>query len=661
MRYLALIPLILTGLTITGCLERGDSDPSAAPPVDSTVTPNSFLTFVNQSLDVDSEAYANAYYAAVDPLDERTTLADWKTRVEFSQGNIVHATFRDTKDLGYGRDMYAKTSWNNCDTCVAVYVDNYIVEIEAGDATSYGPLNLDAAIEQDREFLFGTNVIEFSHEDDNPSKPKILKFFTYAPEDNSGVQWRLTAADLDGRGVKHMPMMCVVCHGGTLYPLTRKSVNDGGALTFDPISLKSPKMNMLEQHTLQFSSTPGYTETDQEPAIAVINRMVYESYRESGTRADTNNSTTADDTDDDQANWRSDFAEELVEGAYGDTNLGDDVLEQNTTYQADFVPAGWAQTGSRPGGVEVLYKQVIEPHCIGCHSSRGTMVAKNNNDANGVNFSSYEEFIAYNDLIIDYVYRRGSMPRSLINFSQFWDDPDGAPTLLATYLAGFDVFDGNGNVVMPGKAVAKPGADRTVKSTPVELKATASLFSATYSWRIVSPTDNSASLDDLTSSAPQLNAGDGDVVLELTTSNANGNSEPAQVTITVDSTTTIPENPTFVSDISAILQTNCAASCHSSSLVTPPNTLAGIPIYYDQASYTDGNPKNLYQNVLNRVDLVDPENSLLLRKPTNAPDTPHGGDLVLDRTDPNQDNLYITILNWIRNGAPCGNDATLCD
>ncbi|MEA2079261.1 MAG: hypothetical protein U9P00_05275, partial [Pseudomonadota bacterium] len=432
--------------------------------------------------------------------------------------------------------------------------------------------------------------------------------------------------------------------------------------SFDPISLKSPKLNMLEHNTLQFSSTPGYTEADQRDNIAAINKMVYKTFRETGMRSD-NDGILPDDSDNDQANWDSKFAEELVEGAYPGVNLNDDSIPQNTSFNADFVPSEWKQTALRPGGVEVLYKQVIEPHCIGCHSSRGTKVAKNNG-ANAVNFSTYDEFIAYSDLVIDYVYKRGSMPDSLINFSQFWDNPDGAPTLLATYLPGFDVFDDKGNVVKPGRAVARPGADRTVASTPVTLDASASYYSSTYSWQILpitdpmkTPTALNPVLDDPSSSAPKLSTtSDGFVVFELITANTNGNSKPEQVTIKVDSAF-VPATPTFVDDILGILEdpapdgSDCD-SCHSTG---EDSSITGIPVYYNAASYFD--PKDLYRNVLNRVDLADPENSLLLRKPTS---TPHGGGRRLDRTIPDQNRQYITILNWIRNGALCGDDVTFC-
>lgn len=659
MRYLAaFIPLIITGLT-AGCLDRGDSDPSA-PAIDSTVQPDSFLTFMNESLDVNSEAYATAYYEAVDPLNQRTTLADWKAINGFDAGEDVHVTFRDTKDLGYGRDMYAKSF---PDGRVAIYVDNYVVRIEPGDATTYGPLNLGAAIEQDREYHFGTNAIEFSPDSNDPNGNKILKFFTFTPADANGVQHRLIKVDLDGRGDKYMPTMCVVCHGATMYPLRQ----DG---SFDPISLKSPKMNILQQHTFEFSADPGFTEAEQARGIAEINRMVYNTYHEMGERLDGNNATINDDRDDDQANWHSDFAEELLEVTYGfsDPGEGNRLADTSafTAYQAGAVPSGWAQTADRPGGVDVLYKEVIEPHCIGCHSLRGTKVASNNDTIlgedhhpNAVNFSTFEEFIGYNDLIIDYVYRRGAMPRSLINFDQFWNDPI-APTLLATFLDGFDVFDANGNVVRPGKAVAMPGADRTVASSPATLDASASMFSTAYSWSIVSSTDPNASLSDPSSAEPELTAADGAVVeLELTTSNARGNSDPARVTITVDSSFTSYASVFIDSsepDIRQLLIDATCVSCHSASSAGTGSIYEGIPIYYDEGSYTI--KKDLYRNILNRVDLEDPENSLLLRKPTSLQ---HGGAVVLDRSNPTGNALYNYLLNWIRNGAPCGDDPAFCD
>lgn len=638
-----LLSLLLSTYWLLSACDRGDTDLSKAE-IDSTVTPNQFLQTVNQSLDVNSEAYAVAYYKAVDPLDERTTLSDWKTLNGFDQGEDVRVIFRDAKDLGYGRDMRAKSF---PDGRLAIFVDNYVVEAEPGDASAYGPINLVAAIKQDREYHFGSNAIEFSPDPNDPAGNKIAKFFIYGPIDKNGEQNRIISADLDGRGVKQVPTMCVLCHGGTVYPLR----DDG---SFDPLTLKSPKLNYIELETLEFSDDAGFTLEDQKDGIDEINQMIFGTYVEMGLR---------DDAIGDEANWHSGFAESLLEGLYGDASPGDGVLEQNTDYQGDFVPEGWRQTVDRPGGVEVLYQQVVEPHCIGCHSVLGRQVAKANEGSpgsgrlpNAVNFSSFEEFKAYNDEIIDYVYRRGVMPLSLVNFTRFWKNPKAGPTLLATFLDGFDVFDANGQVAVPGRAVARPGENRVVSSSPVIPSASGSLFSAKFSWRIVSDSSSTAELDDPSSETPVLTAQDGaTVVLELTTSNARGSSEPVEVSITFDSG--VAPDMTFVPEIAQHFIDKSCVACHSTSSAGSGSSNEGIPVYLDEASFQD--KKLFYKDVLNRVDLVDPENSLLLRKPTTS--LYHGGGTNLDRNNASDAVILNELMNWIRDGAPCGDDPVFCD
>jgi hypothetical protein len=171
------------------------------------------------------------------------------------------------------------------------------------------------------------------------------------------------------------------------------------------------------------------------------------------------------------------------------------------------------------------------------------------------------------------------------------------------------------------------------------------MYTTSYAWRIVTSTDPDANLDNLTSPAPILTADDlAIVVLELNTSNANGTSDPVEVTITIDnSLTPLPSALTFFNNIRTDVFANCIG-CHNSGYSTV------LPVYFDEGSYN--NKKDLYRNVLDRVDLDDPENSLLLREPTS--EQHGGGGSALDPIN------YNTILNWIRNGAPCGSDQTYC-
>ena len=123
---------------------------------------------------VDQVAYAQAYYAAVDPLNERDTLAKWQAK----NGYILcdqEVRFRDVHDLGYGRHMCA---WQN-GSDIAVFVENF--QVTAVPGQNYGPLNLEAVVSNDRRWHIGTNAIEYSL---GPSAalPRFAKFYTFGPD-----------------------------------------------------------------------------------------------------------------------------------------------------------------------------------------------------------------------------------------------------------------------------------------------------------------------------------------------------------------------------------------------------------------------------------------------------------------------------------------------
>lgn len=420
-----------------------------------------------------------------------------------------------------------------------------------------------------------------------------------------------------------------------MYPL-----NPDGS--FPEQTLRSAKMNTLDPATFEF---PAFAEAEQQAGIKKINKMVHDHFVDMGTRPDA-----------EKAKWNNEFALEILTDAYG----GD---FSASSYDESVVPEGWRQDAARPDGVETLYKEVVEPHCIACHSLRGTnagevyglKAAFNGKDVpmgNAVNFSSYEKFISYNDDIIKLVYRHGRMPMSLLNYTRFWRNPDGPPAMLAGFLSGFDVFDAAGNISPPGKPVPLPGADRTATS-PVSQDASGSLLTETFAWRIISmPLNASASLANANSAVITLTADtDGDYVLELTASNAMASSS-AQVTLTINSRLMpTPDQLTFVTDVRAVLadeftERSCV-SCHM-----PGSGFFGGPI-----SLADSNP-TLYQNIIERVNFRDPENSVFLRKPAVLQ---HGGGVRLDRSDPQGNANYIILLNWIRNGAPCGDDPMFCN
>jgi len=596
---------------------------------------NNQLSLSLEDSQISSVAYAEAYYEAVDPNNTRTTLADWKTQNGFDSGYDAHFIFRDSKDLGYGRDMFAKF---NDDGSMSVFVNNFVVSKGAGNPASYGPLNLFAAVDQNHDFLGGSNAIELSPIDENdPSSQLITKFFTFTKPDENGVQQRLTSASLDGRSVKHMPEMCHSCHGATLLPLN----SDG---SFNTFSLKSAKLNLLEIDSFEFMEDGQYSLESQQLAMKNFNQAMQGSFETMATR----NSA-------EQGHWDSSFAEAVAEGRYNGSDYNSEVFVDSS------VPIGWQQTDYRPEGVEILYKQVIEPNCVSCHSLRG-FSSGNDSDldimringqvvktGNAINLSDYEKFIGYSDVIIDYVYKRGVMPLSLRNYEHFWDPANNASSLLASFLPGFDVLNSEGKIQQPGLPISRPGRDRSAAS-PMLLNGSGSYFAKLYEWTILKSPVNSVSSFESPNQAQSLFTADtnGEYQLQLSVSNSRAENVTSTVNITIDNLLTIGTELNFVDDIKPLLQTTpfdgrTCQNCHIAS-----SNIEGIPIYFDDSN------ENLYLDVKATVDFLDPDNSILIRKPTRLQ---HGGGIQIDLDTGIGKSTYSSIMDWIINGAPCGDDA----
>ena len=109
----------------------GDVHPGAEIPI-LPGEPNAFLLFPNPqvqpdgSLQTDTPAYAQAYYAAIDPNNTKDTLAKWKAANGFDTGTgtQVTAVFGDVRDLGFGRRITAR---QNVDGTLAFLTENYLV------------------------------------------------------------------------------------------------------------------------------------------------------------------------------------------------------------------------------------------------------------------------------------------------------------------------------------------------------------------------------------------------------------------------------------------------------------------------------------------------------------------------------------------------------
>ncbi len=332
-----------------------------------------------------------------------------------------------------------------------------------------------------------------------------------------------------------------------------------------------------------------------------------------------------------------------------------------------------------PVGADVLFKKVVGPNCFVCHGKRGNELGSDTNlsgDGKDLDFSTWAKFISHADEIETLVYDEGKMPMGLLNYQNFWDDPEKGE-LLASFIAphvtdsaGFAArrTDSAGNIILPGRAVARAGPDRVTRANAaITLNAQASLFTDRYLWEVVSSPVGST---PLLSAASQMRTDfsaniEGEYQLRLTASSASGGSQADTLTVVVDNTlATAPRDLTFYGDIDGRLAT-CATTCHDNG-VEP-----GIPVWWVAdgsqplgvpASAADPASLGLYEQVMARVNFENIADSLLLKKPSGihhygAQRT--GFDLSFGVGSVERED-YDRFVNWISEGGVCGGTVTQC-
>lgn len=630
-------PCLLLLLLISAC-SRPNDEPEQAPPLATDDFPaNQFLVFPNP-LPVDSDAYATAYYKAIDPTNAKDSFTKWRDANGFTSldpgSNVV---FLDTHDLGYGRNMtMRRTAAGTPLAGVAVYVENYRVPVFAGQ--NYTQINLDAAVARSRRYLAGYNAIEWGPQDaDGNGAPDDLngdgainaadyltRFYSFAPDGA-----RVLSVDMDGKGRKGMPTTCISCHGGRQYPLLPDgsfAAPDGG---FVPAGGRLPviagdtraRLQPLNLDTLTYATDAGYTRADQEANFKLLNLAVYDSYERNATPP--------------PGHWNSTIARSMLESWYGGAAL------PAVGFTGGFVPPGWRMdaTPTPAAGADNLYREVIGPSCMTCHMLRG------NSHMSDMDFATYAKFSPYARAVQALVFDRGNMPLSRVGYERLHADT-AKLELLASFIPGFNRRDSSNRLLEPGRPIANAGVDRSSPS-PAALNGAASLFADTYAWAITTvPAGASASLDDANAVRPLLSANmDGVYTLSLIVSRDGILSAADTVNVTVNSAMPLsPKNLTFNANIRPVLQTAAVCQgCHRS----------GSPVFNTGLSYDTplaGENRDLYQAVRARIDFTRPELSLLLTKPTGSH---HFGGVRpgFDMAAGGDRSNYDLFLNWILEGA----------
>ena len=562
---------------------------------------NRFLTFLNQSspLYQETQETADAYYAAIDPQATKTTLNLWKSANGFDLGADARAVYRNAADLGFGRVMSIRT---NVDGSAAAYVENYVTLQEAVTAVESGI----------RNGLLATVAMEYSAHPDDQNGVKYTKFYTFDGNDE-----RITKIDLDGRGEKFQPGLCVVCHGGRPKPLVNGVYPDNGetGAHFLPWDLD----------TFEFSDNPLYTRTAQEGEFKKLNQAALATY------PDANISIGGQ--------WSGNPSRELIEGWYGDEGAN----MPAATFNGEFVPIGWRtpENGGpteNPADVEQLYLEVIGPNCRACHIQRGRNYA-DSTQGEFIDFTTYEKFSNYRDKIIDLVFEQGKMPDANVTFSNFWSEKGG---IVAAELLGVH-FGVNATVRRPGRPIANPGPSRQAPIGNVQLSGEASIFAETFTWSFAAngkPVNSEATIVGNATARPILVTDmPGAYNIQLVVSDGITQSEPVETTIVslngIDA-------KSFANDIVPIFVNDCQ-SCHSVGL---DNSVIGIPVLFDDSS-------TLHSSILSYINFEDISASPILTKPAGQQ---HGAGVVpregfdLSGNLANQDN-YDKLLEWIAEGA----------
>jgi mono/diheme cytochrome c family protein len=666
-----LIPLLASlAILASACTQQNTGDEPAASTAPQGL--NRFLLFPNPvsmnsgGFETNTATYATAYYAAIDPNDDKNTLDKWKVQNQFgnpSTGTEELAVFRDTKDLGYGRRM---TGRRNNDSTIAFYVENYNVAPTAGSGYA-SVLNVEAAIKRDTQWHVGTNAIEWSTapcsaaelaEGCNPNV-KFAKYYNFSSRDGT----RQLAVDLDGKGLKSMPGPCITCHGGRGDPLTPADATGKPRfpLVENSVSRKrgdvQARLHGMNVDSFGFSpDILAFSKTAQQDVLKDFNQWILCTYPSATvatvTSTGPSNWGTCTRPTADLDEWQG-TAAEMIQSWY--SPLGSTTMT-NATFADIYVPTGWQAAAAGAAGQD-LYTNVVVPYCRTCHILRGT------NNQSDIDFMTFAKFMSYADRIKAHVFDRGTMPLALIVYNDFWGS--NAPTQLANTINPAltalnppqTAIDSSGAALRPGRPIANPGPNRMVKTaTPSTLTGENSLFASSFRWEVAGGTASIADPNAMITSVTVPSVGAAQIRLTVS---SGALSDSKTITITADDTFPDPATLKFaqVKDVlqNVVHQTSQPASvkcvlCHVTPLVTPTP-----PIIYSNfdrdgsGGAPDSTDDDWFLKALaGRVNLTEIDASPLLRKP--AGNHHNGADPFNLTTGVAGLRNYSIVYHWIVGG-----------
>ena len=525
---------------------------------------NRFLSFAltgkpdANDLNAGNEAIANAYYRTIDPNQKKNTLDKWYIENCFKPapngysnppncggdtGNHAFAIYLNNVDLNLGRRMAVRSNSDQ----VLGNANGSLQNTVSSCVENYG--SIEDAINQTS--MIAAVCMEYAPPYTNPNAKKFTKFFTYGPSGN-----RINKVDLDGRGEKYQPEMCLTCHGGnpgTLLPSLGNPLysNEGDTESgFIPWDLNNFKFHATDP-TLSKAAQEGEFKKFNQAAL-----KTYETFDTIGTEG-------------------AQATRQLIRGWY---NFSGNTIPENSTFNGAYTPDGWQDR-------EALYHDIVVPSCRACHIQRGLKTA------GPVDFANSADFLGFKNSIKTLIYDEGTMPLAKRTYDLFWDNLRTGNQ--AEKLWSELIF--SGDIEVPGSPIPKistiviPDNIETVKQ--VTLDGRNSLFSEMYQWQILqSPAGAIFSFSNNTTSTPLLtlinNASFGKYKFKLTTQNTSGESASIE-----SSLVNIDFTSSFSGNVVPIINDKCL-SCHATF--------------------------NQHAVVLGKVNLVTPANSSFLLKATQS-------------------------------------------
>ena len=296
-----------------------------------------FLNRVNND-----SAYGIDYYRLIGALDfnndgvnndgvnnDPITFAQWKARNFFNPNSFASddasALYYNAGDLGFWRGMHQKTQGTN----VAYYVSNYENDVDGANDSN----------------IIATVCMEYSPIVAN-DKP-VIKFYVF-----DGAGDLVNFADLDGGGVKFIPGLCIVCHGGEAYDNTLVTTpaqlqafyNFVGNDSVNNPHPRSPRYLACDPVSFNYSPIVGYSRVEQEDSLRQLNNAILSTQT---TKA----------------------IKDYVRTFYNNTPQ-----TAGTAYNNAAVVSGWNINAANPTRGNVIpkefYTHVVGPSCRTCHLSR---------------------------------------------------------------------------------------------------------------------------------------------------------------------------------------------------------------------------------------------------------------------------------------------------